>query len=255
MSLIKTSEEVICRCALCVGQSVFPFDGDDGVPEQSEFGIVSNKTLDTLLSCNHLKKKDLVVFVGGFLDGLFCCMLKLAKEYYKLNPQQDIWYATHDSAKQLRKIVQSYNNAGKKVVLIGHSWGGDTAAYLLRNNQDIRADLLVTFDPVSKKGAPAKTENMGKWVNIFVDYEISRNHHSNLLAKIGGPWKNAKNADINITQQEWGKLPLESDQKKMTRKELNELHHSDVYWMFFCKKLAAVWKEILPESILTCDIN
>ncbi len=248
MSSVKTTEEVLCRCAMCLGQSVFPFDGEEGVPKLTEFGSVSNKTLSNVLNCTHVGKNDLVVFVGGFMDGLFCCMLKLAKEYCKLNPLQDVWYATHDSAKQIHKIIKSYNNDGKKIVLLGHSWGGDSAAHILSKNQDIHVDMLVTLDPVSKKGPPPKTENMGKWINIFVYYGISSSHHSNLLAKIGGPWGNVLNADINITHQEWGAQP-----KHLNKKELNQLYHYDVYWMLFCKTLEDAWKKILPETNMVCQ--
>lgn len=246
MSLIKTSEEVICRCALCMEHCVFPFDGEEGMPKESEFGNVSGNIMSVILNCPHAGKKDLVIFVGGFMDGIFCCMLKLAKDYYKLNPHQDIWYVSYDSSKQLHKIIKSYNKAGKKIILAGHSWGGDAAAHLLNKNQAIHVDMLATLDPVSKKGPPSKTNNMGEWVNLFVDYSISRAHHANVLAKISGPWGNVANADVNISQQEWGELAQQAAQK-----QLSQLHHSDVYWMLFCKKLRDSWERILPESNLT----
>ena len=248
MSSVKTTEEEICRCAICLEKSVFPFDGEEGVPKSAELGSVSNKTLSNVLNCTHVGKNDLVVFVGGFMDGIFCCMLKLAKEYCKLNPHQDVWYATHDSAKQIHKIIKSYNNAGKKIALLGHSWGGDSAAHILSKNKDIHVDMLVTLDPVSKKGPPSKEENMGLWVNVFVDYDVSSSHHSNLLAKIGGPWGSVPSADMNITQQEWGAQP-----QQLKKKELSHLYHCDVYWMLFCKNLEETWKKILPETNLACQ--
>ena len=241
MEHVKTIEEVVCRCAKCMRVCIFPYDGTD---DKYSLAPLSSKTLDIILNCTHVSKNDAVIFVGGFMDTLLCHMLVLATEYSQKNPNQDVWYTTYSSKKQLARIIKAYNAQNKKVILVGHSWGGDTAAHLLAEQQDIHVDLLITLDPVSKKGPPQKTPNMGTWLNEYVDYNISGITASNMVALIGGRWKNAANADVNITQQEWG-----AQAESLGNKALKDLDHADVYWMFFCDRLAPFWKEVLPESV------
>ena len=240
MEHVKTTEEVVCRCAQCMRKCIFPYDNPN---DEYTLTAVSSKTIDIILNCPHVPKNDAIIFVGGFMDTLLCHMLVLAKEYSEQNPAQDIWYCTYDSKKQLARIIKAYNEQNKKIILVGHSWGGDTAAHLLSENAGIQVNLLITLDPVSKKGPPPKTPNMGKWLNEYVDHNVSGMTASNMVALIGGRWKDSANADVNITQQEWG-----AKAELLGNKTLKELDHADVYWMFFCDRLAPFWKEVLPES-------
>ena len=240
MELVKTTEEVICRCGKCMSRCVFPYED---TPDEPRLASISSDTLNIVLACPHTPRQPAVIFVGGFLDTMHCKMLVLAEQYSTQNPQQDVWYVTYGSEKSLRKIITAYNRDTKKVIITGHSRVGDMAAYTLVNNPSLHVDLLLTLDPVSKKGAPVKTVNMGQWVNIFVDYKLSRLSKSNLLAIIGGHWENAERADVNITQQEWGEAPSNSGVKK-----LQDLHHADIRWMFNCKQLRPHWLEVLPET-------
>ena len=252
MKLIKTSEDVICRCGICMSRCIFPFDGQDFDDQDTEsrrynFGAISAKTLTTILNCPHVPKQPAVIFVGGFLDTLSCNMLKQAQTYSALNPEQDVWYGSYDSTKQITEILQAYNAAKMPIILVGHSWGGDAAARLTAATPEIHVDLLVTLDPVSKKGPPPKSPNLDTWINFYVDYRISRPQRANFLAKIGGPWNVVPQADMNISQKEWGELPSSTG-----RKQLDELHHADVCWMLCCESLTRVWNEVLPDSNLGC---
>ncbi len=247
MGLIKTSEDVICRCGICMSQCIFPFDSQDMEIQRHNFGAISGKTLTTILNCTHVPKQAAVIFVGGFMDTLFCSLLKLAQTYSGLNPTQDVWYASYDAPKQIAEILRAYSLAKQPIVLVGHSWGGDAAARLPAACPEFHVDLLVTLDPVSKKGPPPKSPNLGAWVNFYVDYQLSRPHRSNFLAKIGGPWNAVPQADLNVSQKEWGKLPHSTG-----RKQLDELHHADVLWMLCYEPLARLWNQVLPNSNPVC---
>ncbi|MBQ4132940.1 MAG: hypothetical protein IJD04_04305 [Desulfovibrionaceae bacterium] len=249
MSLVKTSEDIICRCGICMSQCVFPYDGQEPEISRHNFGAISGKTLNVILSCPHSLRQDAVIFVGGFMDTLFCSLLRLAGAYSEANPEQDVWYATYDSQKQIAKILETYNRAQRRIILVGHSWGGDSAARLLAAHPELCVNLLVTLDPVSTKGPPSKNPNMGAWVNFYVNYTLSRPHRSNFLARIGGPWGEAPAADLNITQEEWGAMPHSTGQK-----QLADLHHSDVKWMLCHAPLAELWNKALPGSRLMCRV-
>ena len=87
------------------------------------------------------------------------------------------------------------------MALIGHSWGGDAAGNLVARKLDAPIDLLISLDPVSRKGAPRrKIPNVRHWLNIHIDYSQSTwLDIPNLVARIGGPWEAAENADVNVS--------------------------------------------------------
>jgi pimeloyl-ACP methyl ester carboxylesterase len=82
---------------------------------------------------------------------------------------------------------------GQKLVLVGHSWGGETAARVAirlgRAGREVA--LLVTVDPVKRVLTDgflgAVREAVQCWVNIRA-MGGERLDHSNLVAAIGGPW-------------------------------------------------------------------
>jgi pimeloyl-ACP methyl ester carboxylesterase len=83
--------------------------------------------------------------------------------------------------------------AGQALVLVGHSWGGETAARVAirlgRAGREVA--LLVTVDPVKRVLTDgflaALRECVGVWVNIRATGG-EKLDHSNLVAAIGGPW-------------------------------------------------------------------
>jgi len=87
------------------------------------------------------------------------------------------------------------------VALIGHSWGGDAAVNLVARKLNAPIDLLISLDPVSRKGAPRRRlPNVRHWLNIHIDYSQSTWFDiPNLVARIGGPWEAAENADVNVS--------------------------------------------------------
>ncbi len=79
--------------------------------------------------------------------------------------------------------------------------GGDAAVNLVARKLDAPIDLLISLDPVSRKGAPRrKIPNVRHWLNIHIDYSQSTwLDIPNLVARIGGPWEAAENADVNVS--------------------------------------------------------
>lgn len=93
--------------------------------------------------------------------------------------------------------MKEWHAAGQKIVLVGHSWGGDRAILLAQENPDIPIELLVTLDPVSRKGKSPKPANVKRWDNIYIDYSIADGSSANLIARTGGPWESCPGADYN----------------------------------------------------------
>lgn len=94
----------------------------------------------------------------------------------------------------MHDIVNIYASKGHSVALIGHSWGGDAAVNLVARKLDAPIDLLISLDPVSRKGAPRrKIPNVRHWLNIHIDYSQSTwLDIPNLVARIGGRGKPRK---------------------------------------------------------------
>lgn len=137
------------------------------------------------------------IFVGGLGDGTS----QIVQSYYT------VYHAAHpDSAyyswRDLDDIVNDINStpSGDPINLIGHSYGGDTAAQAA-----IRAcgkvALLITIDPVSYHGPdPSSLENaVGTWVDVDAEGG-SAFRLDNLMAGGGGGWNSSPNgiADLYI---------------------------------------------------------
>lgn len=84
--------------------------------------------------------------------------------------------------------------SGTSVRLVGHSWGGDTAAKVAAalGQDGIRVDMLVTVDPVGNNDAdrPAAIaearQGARRWINIRAGGPWWE--QSNIVARIGGRW-------------------------------------------------------------------
>lgn len=98
------------------------------------------------------------------------------------------------------------------IVLIGYSWGGDTAAALVdkfgrsvsgNSGFPSKRFILVTLDPVSL-GGPSSRQEQGfantSWINV---YSTAKKGRCNTLARIGKRWGRASNADVNIDVNEF----------------------------------------------------
>ena len=144
----------------------------------------------------------MVLVIGGFLDQILGNSYAVSARYpADLRAQHDVWFREHYESRKMRGIVNLYASKGHSVALIGHSWGGDAAVNLVARKLDAPIDLLISLDPVSRKGAPRrKLPNVRHWLNIHIDYSRSTWFDiPNLVARIGGPWEAAENADANVS--------------------------------------------------------
>lgn len=141
----------------------------------------------------------LLLVVGGFLDQMlgnsYAVSAHLAKKL-----EYDVFFREHYEAKSMCSLVRLYASHGFPITLVGHSWGGDAAVNAVARQVDSTIALLITLDPVSRKGPPRrKLINVGQWINIYVDYSITPWWDiPNLVARIGGPWEAVDVADSNI---------------------------------------------------------
>jgi pimeloyl-ACP methyl ester carboxylesterase len=176
-------------------------------------------------------QKSLIVFIGGFRDEATQTVRKLT-EQAKIefadsieNNRLVIKYFPWNEADQITSFITDHvkGNRESSIVLVGYSYGGDTA-YSLAQRLGTRIRLLVTLDPVGNSGinykidcSPAYPEstsrksieqinceegrkqrtkpvNVSEWLNIWVS---GGNARSDLVAQIGGAWNNQKFADAN----------------------------------------------------------
>ena len=146
--------------------------------------------------------RPLVLVIGGFLDQILGNSYAVSARYpADLRAKHDVWFREHYESRKMRGIVNLYASKGQSVALIGNSWGGDAAVNLVARKLDAPIDLLISLDPVSRKGAPRrKLPNVRHWLNIHIDYSRSTWFDiPNLVARIGGPWEAAENADANVS--------------------------------------------------------
>lgn len=136
--------------------------------------------------------RPLVLVIGGFLDQILGNSYAVSARYpADLRARHDVWFREHYESRKMRDIVNIYASKGHSVALIGHSWGGDAAVNLVARKLDAPIDLLISLDPVSRKGAPRrKIPNVRHWLNIHIDYSQSTwLDIPNLVARIGGRGK------------------------------------------------------------------
>lgn len=145
--------------------------------------------------------QPLVLVVGGFLDQFLGNSYAVSRRYPEdLVSRHDVYFREHYEGKAMRALVELYAGRGLPVVLIGHSWGGDAATNAVAAKVNAPVALLITLDPVSRKGPPKlRLGNVGHWLNIHVDYKRATLWSiTNAVARIGGPWQHAAAADCNI---------------------------------------------------------
>ena len=185
----------------------------EGVCEVDQNGIPV-PTLSENLSDKispEIAKKPLVMFVGGAFDGSYSypSIYKtvsggLFPKYYSENNEvQDVCYSTWKSSVSL-DIIRAWSEAGQKICLIGHSWGGDTALEIAEklSEEGVEIDLLCTIDPVSFDviyGGIQKPTGVKNWINISVDYNHdSLSNFANIPAITGGFWGDHTMADMSF---------------------------------------------------------
>jgi pimeloyl-ACP methyl ester carboxylesterase len=148
------------------------------------------------------------IFVGGAFDGTFQPVRGYYNKYLADHPTAR--YFSHDAPDAIRDALAGVPDA-EPINLIGHSWGGDTAAYIAARYRR-KINILITVDPVGHNwlgevpppeddyphpGRPRSVDytsffmmiraGCDKWVDVDAVPEAWY-HGSNLVAGIGGYW-------------------------------------------------------------------
>ena len=143
----------------------------------------------------------LVVFIGGFADGLNRNVVRIFCAYDERWEHTRKMYVSHDEALDRLKRGIVERAAGAPVAIIGHSYGGNVAwllAQALANDADVR--LLVTLDPVSgeREGSPApRPAGVRRWINVRVGSAPGLSS-CGLAGAIGGAWGPQPAADADL---------------------------------------------------------
>ena len=145
---------------------------------------VVKQKIRTELERNQIKA---VAFVGGAADEETHVLKKNVEDFEKSNPGVEVKYFHCTDGAGLQHWLEEQNKAtGNHVAVIGHSWGGDTAASRVADGTPVK--LLVTFDPVSRNPPDFKDvkKNSETWLNInATGHSLS---FSQIVAGFGGGW-------------------------------------------------------------------
>ena len=169
----------------------------------------------TYAAGNPSKCKPLLVAYGGALDSQTGIVKGLATRL-KNNIPGVVLYHTYDeefiSSNLIRGHLKRFPSS--PVVLMGHSYGGDTAYGAAEGwNRNIR--LLVTIDPVGGRAYPPRLKftefkrhpkrpsNVASWINVFIDPPGALQcilllgyvwNWDNCIADTGAQWGHQENA-------------------------------------------------------------
>ncbi len=141
---------------------------------------------------------DLCLVMGGFTDAFFGRAYRLMEDLsVLLGPGFDLYYREHDEIAGTRRILCRYGALQRRVVLIGHSWGGSSLARsVLPSCPDVRVTALVTLDPVGLRG-PRFLPQVQRWLNVYIPYDRAAWSRENNIARLGRPWEFVRQANIN----------------------------------------------------------
>ena len=140
----------------------------------------------------------LCLVMGGFTDGFLGRAYALLGDVHgRLGRGFDIDYREHDEHAGTRRVLRRYGELGRRVVLIGHSWGASSLARdVLPALPHVRTDALITLDPVGLRG-PVPLPSVRRWLNVYIPYERAAWSRENNVARLGRPWEYVREADMN----------------------------------------------------------
>jgi len=134
------------------------------------------------------------IFVGGAddEDGWFGNHPVQSSDALNKEVYGDNYYATHDQIDAINDLIRSLPE-GRPITIIGHSYGGSTAAGAILANPG-RVGVLVTIDPVGDDRVDYDTiqSSVGNWINVNAVRrpDSSRFALGNIVAYLGGSWDN-----------------------------------------------------------------
>ena len=141
---------------------------------------------------------DVCLIMGGFTDGFFGRAYALVGEMPALlGPGFDVYYREHDEIASARRLLRFYGGLSRRVVLVGHSWGASSLVRdVLPACRGVRADALVTLDPVGLRG-PCFLPQVRRWLNVYIPYARAAWSRENNIARLGRPWEFVRQANVN----------------------------------------------------------
>lgn len=120
------------------------------------------------------------IYVGGARDGTTGIVKNFAKS------QEGAKYFEWNQRSEIVELINSQPE-GEPINLIGHSYGGDTAAWAaIESCRPINS--LTTIDPVSRQKPDYNKikEKVGTWTNI--NAAPAETNSTDFIAKLGGKW-------------------------------------------------------------------
>ncbi len=182
------------------------------------------------------KSKDdcppaLVILIGGFGDENHERVGKdvydvIAKRYPDAKIAYYYWRFCKENSQQIAEEINSYLKKCNctRLVIIGHSLGGATAAEVLgfiNENENRGLDLLITLDPVGALSSAPSLKDTDVWINIYVPKGVGdiasgvpglttivggtlgwisfEKNASDWVASMGGKWGKESGATINLS--------------------------------------------------------
>ena len=139
----------------------------------------------------------LFLVCGGFRDGQQGFARRILENLPEdIRSQCDIFYREHDEYDDVMEIIRPYARCGKKVILVGHSWGAHSLVHKVAACTSSPISMLLTLDPVGRTPAPEALPQVERWLNVYIDYrKAPLLNIGNMLARIGKPWGKVEAAE------------------------------------------------------------
>lgn len=170
-----------------------------GIGRQVERASEEVRFMDALDAMPDGELGDMCLVMGGFMDGLLGRAYKILDLLPPSLSGFDIYYREHDEIKEASRLVSRYGKASRRIVLIGHSWGGSSLARDVLTSgtcAEVPVDVLITLDPVGVRG-PRFLPQVAHWLNVYLPYDRARWSRENNVARLGMPWEHVKQASLN----------------------------------------------------------
>jgi hypothetical protein len=140
-------------------------------------------------------RESFIAFVGGAGDGMTGNVRDVQKNNQSPAPGVTTKYYSHEDVEQILNDIRA-QPPGTRIVLVGHSWGGDTAARVAAQlgAEGRPVDLLVTVDPVGNGNSEdfftRVRAGSREWINVQATGG-SWHDPDNLIARIGNRYGSA----------------------------------------------------------------
>lgn len=171
-----------------------------GLGTRARNGREEERFLEALAGMPDGRLGDLCVIMGGFMDGMLGRAYGIRGELPPvLSRGFDVYYREHDEAAGVRRLLRRYGAMRRRIVLIGHSWGGSSLALDVLDRPGARefpVTALITLDPVAVR-LPHFLPQVRRWLNVYIPYGRAPWSRENNIARLGRPWEFVREAGVN----------------------------------------------------------